>query len=206
MKYPRRDARKRKTRESILAAARSLFQAHGYDAVKMADIAEAADVHITTLFIHFGAKRDLANALGLAEVEALQALIDEAQGKVPFFTFFRSIVARWARWVENGRKDSQAFSKDVRADPELTFSWVGQHKREVMLYARYFASDYGLDADDDMLPRLVATMLAGGSVIAHDRWVKSEGRLDLGQEAQKAIDICQAMVEAAHGPPKPVAT
>lgn len=198
-KYPRRGARKRKTRETILKVAREQFQSKGYDAVKMADIAEAADVHITTLFGHFGTKRDLADALAEGELELLRDLIARSQGKVPFFTFFREVVGQWARQVQADGAAHQAFSKDVRSDPDLTFSWVGQHKKEVGLYARYLAADFGLDPEIDMLPYLAANMLTGGNVIAYDRWMKSGGRSDLAKDALAAIDICQAMIEAAPG-------
>ena len=201
VKYPRRDARRRQTRENILEAARELFQAKGYDAVKMTDIAEAADVHITTMFIHFGTKRDLAEALADIELEALQRAIDTAQGRTPFFTFFRNLVTRWAKEVKSGRKDGASFSQDVRSNPELTLSWLVHHKREVMLYARYFAADYGMDAEKDLPPFLVATMLTGGNVVAHDRWMRSKGRVDLLKGALAAIDVCQQMVENTYGQP-----
>ncbi len=196
VKYPRRDARRRETRKRILEAAGDLFQAKGYDEVKMADIAEAADVHITTLFIHFGAKRDLADALADEQIEGLARMIDEARGSVPFFTFFRRLVAGWAGSVRHGEKDGARFSHDVRANPELTFSWLGQHKREIALYARYFAEDFGLDPDEAMLPYLVANMLTGACVIAHDRWLRSGGASDLKADALHGVDLCQEMVEA----------
>lgn len=199
VKYPRRDARKRQTRERILKAAGALFQAKGYDEVKMADIAEAADVHITTLFIHFGAKRDLADALADEEIRALEHLVDQARGRVPFFSFYRSLVKDWAAQVQHGERDQAAFSRGVRTNPELTFSWLGQHQREIGLYARYFAEDFGLDLARDMLPCMVANMLSGANVVAHDRWMKSGGQSDLLADALHAVDLCQAMVEAVRG-------
>lgn len=201
VKYPRRDARRRKTRETILEVARDLFQSKGFDAVKMTDIAEGADVHVTTLFIHFSTKRDLADALADIEIEALRNAIELAQGEMPFFTFFRGLVTQWAKQVKQGRKDGAAFNRDVRANAEVAARWLGHHNREVTLYARYFAADYGLDADKDLLPYLVANMLTGGNVVVHDRWLKSEGRVDLLKGALAAIDICQKMVEATYGPP-----
>lgn len=201
VKYPRRDARRRKTRETILQVARELFRSKGFDAVKMADIAEGADVHVTTLFIHFSTKRDLADALADIEIGALQEAIEAAQGEVPFFTFFRGLVTQWANEVKHGRKDGAAFNREVRANAEVAARWLGHHNREVTLYARYFAADYGLDADKDLLPYMVANMLTGGNVVVHERWIRSEGKADLLKGALSVIDICQQMVEASYGTP-----
>ena len=195
-KYPRRANRKRQTRERILEAARKLFQSRGYDDVKMTDIADEADVHVTTMFIHFKTKRDLAASLSEAEVDELQALIDDAQGRIPFFKFFRNVVTRWATGVQKRGSPGTPFGHDLKSDPELAFSWLGYHKREIKAYARYFAADHDLEADDT-LPYLVATMLTGGNVMAHDRWMRSEGKRDLVADVNHSIDLCQAMVEAA---------
>ena len=60
--FPRRTAAKARTRQRIEEAARRLFVTLGYGDATMAAIADAADIHITTLFTHFASKRDLAAA------------------------------------------------------------------------------------------------------------------------------------------------
>src|SRR3954447_12339619 len=54
-----RERKKRQTRETIAHAAMSLFAAHGFDAVTVADVARAADVSEKTVFNYFPAKEDL---------------------------------------------------------------------------------------------------------------------------------------------------
>lgn len=202
LKYPRRSSRKRQTRERILEAAQTLFQAHGYDAVKMTDIADAADVHVTTMFIHFKTKRDLAASISEADTDNLLALIDESQGKVPFFTFCRDVSAGWAKAIQSAGRPGTVFGNDLISDPELSFNWLANHKRGLVAYARYFAADYGW-APHDMLPYLVANMLTGGNAVAYERWLKSAGTSDLLGDCLHAIDLCEAMVEAKYGrPPK----
>ena len=52
-----RGARRRmQTRAKLLAAARQVFAAHGYQDVSVADITEAADVGVGTFYLHFGDK------------------------------------------------------------------------------------------------------------------------------------------------------
>jgi AcrR family transcriptional regulator len=55
----RRDRKKAAMRTHIAGTALRLFLEHGYDAVGIRDIAEAADVAVSTLFVHFPSKEAL---------------------------------------------------------------------------------------------------------------------------------------------------
>jgi AcrR family transcriptional regulator len=54
-----RERKKRLVRQAILETAERLFAARGYDLVTVADIADAADVSVKTLFSYFRSKEDL---------------------------------------------------------------------------------------------------------------------------------------------------
>src|SRR5918996_1745227 len=54
-----RERKKRQTRELIAATARRLFTERGFDAVTVAEVAQAADVSEGTVFNYFPAKEDL---------------------------------------------------------------------------------------------------------------------------------------------------
>jgi len=54
-----RATKKARTREAISDAATALFRDHGFEHVTVADIAEAADVSIKTVFNYFSTKEDL---------------------------------------------------------------------------------------------------------------------------------------------------
>ncbi|MFJ8622063.1 TetR/AcrR family transcriptional regulator [Kitasatospora sp. NPDC093550] len=55
----RRERKKAQTRQSLADAALELFLERGYDQVGVKDIADAADVSVTTLFKHFPGKEAL---------------------------------------------------------------------------------------------------------------------------------------------------
>ncbi|WP_331743801.1 helix-turn-helix domain-containing protein [Kitasatospora sp. NBC_01300] len=55
----RRERKKAQTRQSLADAALDLFLERGYDQVGVKDVADAADVSVTTLFKHFSGKEAL---------------------------------------------------------------------------------------------------------------------------------------------------
>jgi AcrR family transcriptional regulator len=54
-----RERKKRMTREAIFAAARALFSERGFDEVTVAEIADAANISVKTLFTYIGSKEEL---------------------------------------------------------------------------------------------------------------------------------------------------
>lgn len=64
----RRERKKAQTRQALADAAMRLFDERGFDAVTVAEVAEAADVSLSTLFKHFPSKE----ALVFPSVEALE--------------------------------------------------------------------------------------------------------------------------------------
>ncbi|WP_072806211.1 TetR/AcrR family transcriptional regulator [Rhodococcoides yunnanense] len=57
-----RERKKLQTRQNVIAVAERLFEERGYDNVTVAEIADAADISVKTLFVYFRSKEDLAFA------------------------------------------------------------------------------------------------------------------------------------------------
>lgn len=66
-----RQQKKRKAREDILSAARTLIREQGYEPARMRDIAAAAHVSYQTLYNYFPTKARILQALLLADIEHL---------------------------------------------------------------------------------------------------------------------------------------
>jgi AcrR family transcriptional regulator len=74
----RRAAAKQKTREKVLAAARELFVAHGYEAATIRDIAKAAGMSTGAVFASFNDKAELFDEILLQDFEAVYEPMMEA--------------------------------------------------------------------------------------------------------------------------------
>jgi AcrR family transcriptional regulator len=68
---PRRERRKQEVRERIIAAALELFDQNGFEATKVADICERADVVNKTFFNHFPTKQHLLREIAEQQLEVL---------------------------------------------------------------------------------------------------------------------------------------
>lgn len=198
--YPRRTERKRQTRERIICAAQDLFRQLGYSKTTMADISDAADIHVTTLFTHFKTKKDLAAAIADDYMSALVDRVAASKGKMPFFEFFRQISVEWASAFQSRSPQERiTYGNELRAepDPELAFASQVHHKRQVMLFAEYIAHDYGMDLATDPRPVLVAAMLTTGNIIAHDRWLQTNGESDMVADALNALKAGESLIRAS---------
>jgi AcrR family transcriptional regulator len=77
----RRERKKLATRQAIADEAMRLFLKRGYDAVTVAEIADAADVAVSTVFKHFDSKEAIAFSRDPAvEAELIRAVAERAPG------------------------------------------------------------------------------------------------------------------------------
>ncbi|HXT88380.1 MAG TPA: helix-turn-helix domain-containing protein [Trebonia sp.] len=66
-----RERKKRMTREAIFTAAQALFSERGFDDVTVAEIADAANISVKTLFTYIGAKEELLFSGGPTVLDAV---------------------------------------------------------------------------------------------------------------------------------------
>ena len=85
-----RERKKRQTRQYISDVATGLFLDRGFDAVTVAEVAEAADVSVNTVYNYFPTKEDL--------------FLDRSKG----------VVDRLSRWVRARGKGESAAAADLR--------------------------------------------------------------------------------------------
>lgn len=74
-----RERKKQLTRKAIVTAAERLFEERGYDNVTVAEIADAANVSVKTLFVYFRSKEDLA----FADTSLLDGIVAAIASRAP---------------------------------------------------------------------------------------------------------------------------
>ncbi len=86
-------------RQRIIAAAYPLFVEHGYQAVSMQQIAEAAQIHKATLYHHFQHKEDLFGSVAIAAISRSREDVAEGinQGGSPETQFVQVAMRLFAR-------------------------------------------------------------------------------------------------------------
>ncbi len=99
-----RERKKRETRQRISDIATGLFLERGFDAVPIAEIAEAADVSVNTVYNYFPAKEDL--------------FLDRSKGVV-------ERLSRFVRARDEGESAMRAVLREFRAEVEAVSPRVG---------------------------------------------------------------------------------
>lgn len=92
MALPLRERKRALTRQAILDAAERLFEERGFDHVTVAEIADAANVSVKTLFVYFRSKEDLVFTDTWLLDLCLDALRHRAAGSGPGAAIARAIV------------------------------------------------------------------------------------------------------------------
>ena len=99
-----RERKKRETRQRISDIATGLFLEHGFVTVTIAEVAEAADVSVNTVYNYFPAKEDL--------------FFDRSQGVV-------DRLSRWVRGRDAGESATRAVLRELRAEIEAVSPRIG---------------------------------------------------------------------------------
>jgi AcrR family transcriptional regulator len=89
-----RERKKRLTREAIFAAARALFSERDFDDVTVAEIADAANISVKTLFTYIGSKEELLFSGRPAVLDALvEAVRNRKLAQTPLVAAAQALLA-----------------------------------------------------------------------------------------------------------------
>ena len=180
-----------RTRE-ILAAARSLLEQRGPEAMTMEEIAAAAGVAKGTLYLYFQSKDDLILALItrvgeniIQDVEASlegpgtppEKLIRMVSVLLEYLNRERLLFPRYARELSRGERESSEGFRRRYQELEEQF---------VVLVTRLFAEGIAAGQFIPANPRLL-TFLIRGLIRATGYYQKAEGQADAAKEALPVI-------------------
>jgi AcrR family transcriptional regulator len=165
----RQERRKQRTRAAVQDAALALFADRGYGATTMATIAEAADVALRTVTIHFPTKADLLFDAEPFTLESLAARLEVRAPEQSALQALRDWMAYTMRAV--GTEDAEVSrrvwqrralrARAISADDELRARARASYYPYEQLLARHIARDLRQPADS-LKPRLAAATAVTG--------------------------------------------
>ncbi|MGX1881307.1 TetR/AcrR family transcriptional regulator [Streptomyces sp. NPDC055287] len=157
-----RERKKRQTRQHISDVATGLFLERGFDAVTIAEIAQAADVSVNTVYNYFPAKEDLFFDRSTGIVDRLPRYV---RGRSRGESAAAAVLRELQREVEEvapsiGLIDGYAAFMRVVMEAHTLRSRLWAIQQEVVgKLEEALREDTGA-ADDDPLPTLMAGQLA----------------------------------------------
>ncbi|MFH8786807.1 TetR/AcrR family transcriptional regulator [Streptomyces roseoverticillatus] len=160
----RRERKKARTRQALADAALCLFLERGYDAVSVKDVANAADVAVTTLFKHFPSKEALVFDLD-ADVEAalVSAVRDRTPGQSIPAALRDHVLERAVRIVADER--AAGMRRMVEETPALSEYARRMWVRHETALAHAIAEECGAPADDLACAALARFALESGRLV-----------------------------------------
>jgi AcrR family transcriptional regulator len=197
-----RERKKEQTRRLIAETARQLFSERGFEHVTIAEIAEAADVAVQTVFNYFPTKEDLVYwRLASFEGELLAAVREREPGQPAleaFKTFLLAQQGLLGRTDHEAHEELLSFTRMITESPAL-------RAREGQILAGYTDALAALLAEetgarpDDLRPRVAAGAMIGlhRSLIDYSRTRILAGgsgaRLtrDIRAQAQHAFELLE---------------
>jgi len=175
---PRRERKKRQTREALIHAALELFDAKGYDHTAVREITDAVDVSERTFFRYFASKEDLALSFARDGSEALMRELAARPSAEEPLTALRNAFRESLRAVtedDPARPTYLLVTRLVDSTPSLLAAHLRyMHDRDDEV-VRVLAGREGIDPATDMRPRIVAAVFGSLLFLATREW-RTEGR------------------------------
>ena len=171
----RRERKKAQTRKALADAALELFLARGYDRVGVKDVADAADVSVTTLFKYFPSKEALVFDQDEDVEAALVAAVRDRPAGVSVPRALREHL-RAGLTDTPGSADIDAFRGLVDQTPALGHYADRMWLRHETALALAIAADIGAPEDDVRCAALARFALEAVQ-LAH-RYPDAAGKLD----------------------------
>ena len=192
-----RERKKQQTRQHIAETARRLFRDRGFEHVTIAEVAEAADVAVQTVFNYFPTKEDLVYwRLSSFEDELIAAVRERAPGTSALEAFGSFLTAQpglLGKHDPEAREELTSFTRMIVDSPAL-------QARERQIFAGYTDRLAALLAEEtgalpgDIRPRVAASALIGMHRALIDL---SRGRIVAGELGPKLTRDIRAQAEQA---------
>jgi AcrR family transcriptional regulator len=178
---PRRERKKRQTRDALLHAALKLFDAKGYEHTAVREITDAVDVSERTFFRYFASKEDLAVSFvrdfSDALVRELAARPPDEEPLIALRNAFRASLRTVTADAGHPGEESVYLLviRLIDTTPTLLAAHLRfLHDREDET-VRVLAEREGVDPVTDLRPRIAAVVFGGLMASANREWRTEDG-------------------------------
>ena len=169
-----RERKKQQTRREIFEASQRLFTRRSFEAVTVAEVAQAANVSEMTVYNYFPTKEDLFYAgMQFFEEQLVEAVRSRARGESALKAFRRRVLEGAANLETKGRAEGiLRAEKAIAASPSLR-----AREREIVEdYTRRLAAVLGGENDAEALAVAAAMMAVHRSLVSYIRGQVVAGR------------------------------
>jgi AcrR family transcriptional regulator len=187
-----RERKKRETRQRISDLATQMFLERGFDAVRVADIAERVGVSEKTIYNYFPTKESLVfDEADEQLANALRAVTDRPGGVSPTRAYMDELKRQISDLAERDfdltRDIIPRFGEMMDDAPTLRAAWGDHRHRMVTAVAEVLASDLGVDALDAE-PRTAARALVSLTELSFDSMWRNISRAQSGPELFELVE------------------
>jgi AcrR family transcriptional regulator len=188
----RRERKKSRTRDDLIAAATELFATHGYDSTTIEQITELADVSPRTFFRHFASKEDVLFPTEFP-TDSLMAALARQPDESNDLQAIRDAYVDMLPLDEAAMRRTIQLKKAVRSNRALEGRDLALQRQFRDHLALAVARRHGLEAPDE-LAELVAALAQAIIHLAFDRWAEADGKGDLDLILQRHFDLADRIV------------
>lgn len=187
---PLRERKREEIKSALIDAARRLFEKNKYVDVTLEAIAAEASFHVQTLYRHFKNKVNLALAIDIFGHEGITELLMDPNRTEDIRTVWREDRMAYFSGITDSVQQNEYLQLGEMIDsvPGLKAQSLARWKKTETLLAVNIAKDAGTNLEDDMSPRLLASMLVSSHLEVLRRWAKSKGRLDARRLYEDTLD------------------
>ena len=182
----RRERKKQRTRDALIAAAMGLFAAQGYDHTAVHEITDAVDVSERTFFRYFASKEDLVLAFVRDGAKAFAEALAARPPQEEPLTAARHAFQISLRQLPGGPGEAASYLSVmglVDSTPALLAAYlryVHDHDDDII---QVLAQREGVDPASDRRPRVLAAVIGSLVFLANRDWRAGD---DQGPEAMSA--------------------
>jgi len=194
-----RERKKQRTRQAIVEAATRLFAERGYGDTTVAEVADEAEVALSTIFNYFPGKPDIVFAMTDTVIESARArVVERPEGE----TATEAVLA----WVSEVLPElERPYTEVIRRSPEIIASdpelLAAERLRAALLedeLALGFARDLG-ESPPGVRSRMLAAIAYGGMVDVWKDWIamhRGDADLDFVELNELKADYLRRALEA----------